>query len=150
MCFLIATLALNAQTSPKGSSEEKDDPEVRPAVSKADVQIVQRAREILNRPEKWNRADNRVCPDSAKAFSLYCALEKATKETIGSFAHRGAAMQEVRFVIDDIAPNRKSYHHRLMDYNNDPTTTFADIQKVFRMLEDRIVKRLAEEAANQK
>jgi len=49
-------------------------------------------------------------------------------------------------VIDEIAPNRKSYKHRLMDYNNDPTTTFADIQKFFRLLEDRIPKRLTEES----
>ena len=50
----------------------------------------------------------------------------------GNFEHRGAAMQEARFVIEKIAPNRDSYNHRLMGYNNDPTTTFADIQKVFR------------------
>jgi hypothetical protein len=28
--------------------------------------------------------------------SLYCALEKATSEVTGHFAHRGAAMQEAR------------------------------------------------------
>jgi hypothetical protein len=32
-------------------------------------------------------------------------------------------MQEARFFIDDIAPNHSKYNHRLMDYNNDPTTT---------------------------
>jgi hypothetical protein len=42
--------------------------------------------------------------------------------------------------------NRKNYKHRLMDYNNDPTTTFADIQKFFRLLEDRITMRLTEES----
>jgi len=30
-----------------------------------------------------------------------------------------------------------------MGYNNHPTTTFAGIQKVFRLLEERIAKRLA-------
>ena len=128
----------------------QDDSEVKPPVTKADVRIVQRAREILSSPDKWNRADNRRCPDGAKTFSLYCALEKATDEVNGDFKHRGAAMQEARFVIDDIAPNRKEYHHRLMDYNNDPTTTFADIQKVFRLLEDRIAKRLEEEPKDKK
>ena len=54
-------------------------------------------------------------------------------------------MQEARFVIDEIAPNRKNYKHRLKDYNNDPTTTFADIQKFFRLLQDRITRRLREE-----
>jgi hypothetical protein len=123
-----------------------DDPEAHPPVTKADLKIVQRAREILSDPSKWNRADTRDCPDDAKTFSLYCSLEKATREVTGDFQHRGAAMQEARFVIDDIAPNRQKYHHRLMDYNNDPSTTFRDIQKVFRLMENRITKRLREES----
>lgn len=123
-----------------------DNPDAKPPVTKADVQIVQRARETLNSPSKWNRADTRVCPADAKTFSLYCTLEKATDEVTGKFEHRGAPIQEARFVIDEIAPNRKNYHHRLMDYNNDRTTTFADIQKFFRLLEDRITKRLGEES----
>jgi len=142
-------VAANGQTPPgKAAGNSGDDSNARPPVTKADVKIVQRAREILDSPAKWNRADNRVCPATAKTFSLYCALEKATDEVSGNFEHRGAAMQEARFVIDDIAPNRKDYQHRLMGYNNDPTTTFADIQKVFRLLEDRIAKRLAEQSAD--
>jgi hypothetical protein len=49
-------------------------------------------------------------------------------------------------VIDEIAPNRNNYKHRLMDYNNDPTTKLADIQKFFRLLAGRITKRLSEES----
>jgi len=123
---------------------DKDDPDARPPVTKADLRIVQRARQILNSPPSWNRADTRACPADAHTFSLYCALEKATDEVKGKFEHRGAAMQEARFVIDEIAPNRNKYHHRLMDYNDDPTTTFADIQNFFRLLEARIVERLKE------
>jgi hypothetical protein len=119
-----------------------DNPQARPPVTKVDLEIVKRAREILDSPSKWNRADNRVCPGKAKTFSLYCALEKATTEKSGNFEHRGA-MQEARFVIEEVAPNVKRYNHRLMDYNNDPTTTFADMQEVFRLLEDHIAKRLA-------
>jgi len=111
------------------------------------VQIVQRAQKILDSPAKWNRSDTRNCPAEAKTFSLYCALEKATIEVTGNFQHRGAAMQESRFVIDEMAPNR-NYHHRLMDYNNDPTTTFADLQKVLRLLQQRIAERLAKESPN--
>jgi len=33
-----------------------------------------------------------------------------------------------------------------MNYNNDPKTTFADAQKFFNLLEERIKKRLAEQA----
>jgi hypothetical protein len=125
-----------------------DDPEVRPPVTKVDVQIVQRAREILDSESKWNRADTRVCPADAKTFSLYCALEMATHQVSGKFEHRGAAMQEARFVIDEIAPNSKNYEHRLMDYNNDPTTTFADVQRFFQILKDRVARRLKEESGS--
>jgi hypothetical protein len=143
-------LSMVVHAQPQAKPSDPDDSDVRPPVTHADQRIVQRAREILDSPAKWNRADTRVCPASAKTFSLYCALEKATNEVTGDFKHRGATMQEARFVIDDIAPNAESYHHRLMGYNNDPTTTFADIQKFFRLLDERIAKRLAEQDANQK
>lgn len=110
--LLLAAAVMADAVLQKGSG---DDPEARPQVTKADLKIVQRAREILNDPSKWNRADTRDCPDDAKTFSLYCSLEKATKEVTGSFQHRGAAMQEARFVIDEIAPNRQKYHHRFID-----------------------------------
>jgi hypothetical protein len=140
--IVAALLGLVAQAQPQAKPSAPDD-SARPPVTQADLRIVQRAREILDSPAKWNRADTRVCPAAAKTFSLYCALEKATDDVTGNFKHRGAAMQEARFVIDDIAPNAKSYHHRLMGYNNDPMTTFADIQKFFRLLDERIAKRLA-------
>lgn len=93
--------------------KDNDDDYVRPPVTKTDIEIVKRAQQILNSPAVWNRKDNRVCPKDAKKFSLYCALEKATDEVNGNFEHRGAAMQEARFVIEDVAPGRK-YEHRLM------------------------------------
>jgi len=144
---ILASLALMSMTRLAAQDASKsDDPEARPPVTQADVQIVQRARQILDSPSKWNRADTRDCPADATTFSLYCALEKATNEITGKFEHRGAAMQEARFVIDEIAPNRKNYHHRLMDYNNDPTTTFADVKTFFRKLQDRIAARLKEQS----
>jgi hypothetical protein len=128
------------------SANDKDDPDARPPVTQADVQIVKRAQEILNSPSQWNRADTRVCPANAKTFSLYCALEQATRDITGQFAHRGAAMQEARFVIDDIAPHARTYQHRLKDYNNDPSTTFADVQTFFRKLHDRVAARLKQQS----
>jgi len=118
-----------------------DNPDARPPMTQADLRIVQRACALLASPSKWNRADNRKCPDGAKTLSLYCALETATTEVGKTFEHRGAALQEVRFVIDEIAADR-NYDHRLMDYNNDPTTSFADIQDVLRITESLIRLRL--------
>jgi hypothetical protein len=137
--LMILTLIL------KGQAPES---QLRPPVTSADLRIVQRARKILDSPAKWNRADTRVCPAAAKTFSLYCALEKATDEVSGDFEHRGAAMQEARFVIDEVMAKGNHYDHRLMDYNNDPTTSFRDIQATLTILEDRIRKRLAEEPAS--
>jgi hypothetical protein len=120
--------------------------EVRPPVTAADLQIVRRARKILDSPGRWNRADTRVCPEGAATFSLYCALEKATKDVTGGFEHRGAAMQEARFAIEQLVPDwEQRYRHRLMDYNNDARTTFADIQRVLQLTEDHIAKRLGEQ-----
>lgn len=138
-----------AQTSSTKSAGH-DDSEARPPVTSADLRIVQRARGLLDSPAAWNRADNRICPATANTYSLYCALERATEEVSGHLQHRGAAMQEARIVIEDVAPNWKQYHHRLMDYNNDPRTTFADIHRVLRLLEERIKRRLAEESGSQK
>jgi hypothetical protein len=76
-------------------------------------------------------------------MSLYCALERATMEVSGKFEHRGAVMQEARFVIEDVEPDwEKKYHHLLVDYNNDPHTTFQDIQNVLQSIEQHIAGRL--------
>lgn len=152
--LVILAAVLAAQTNQDQAAGADSPYNVRLPVTPADLRIVRRAREILKSPAKWDRADTRVCrvkrcksgcPTGAKAFSLYCALEKATDEVTGDFEHRGAAMQEARFVIDVIAPNRR-LPHRLQGFNNDPAITFADIQKVLRLLEDRISKRLTEAA----
>src|ERR1019366_4391290 len=136
--------AAPAQTPEAEKAVQADDSNARPPVTKNDLVIVRRADQILDSETRWNRADTRVCPDTAKTFSLYCALEKASKE-VDTFAHRSAVMQETRFVIDEVAPNR-NYDHRLMGYNNDPTTTFADIKKIIRLTEERIAAKLKDDS----
>jgi hypothetical protein len=140
--FLLAVLLFPFAVKAQGTTTQfPGGSNVRPPITKVDLQIAKRAREILDSPSKWNRADNRECPAEAKTFSLYCALQLATIELGGKAEHRGAALQEARFVIDEIAADRK-YEHRLMNYNNDPTTTFADIQEVLRITESLITLRL--------
>jgi hypothetical protein len=56
-------------------------------VTQSDIRIVQRARELLNSPAKWNRADDRNCPATEKSYSLYCALvQKQPLPTFRSFS----------------------------------------------------------------
>ena len=119
-------------------------PEKTPAqIAADDLRIIQRARQILSSEAVWNRDDNRQCPPNRKTVSLYCALEKATQEVTGGFEHRGTVMEDVRSVIDEMAPPHADYQHRLMGYNNDPATSFADLQKVLQAAEERIAKRAA-------
>jgi hypothetical protein len=147
--FGIAVLVLPLTLKAQGTAVQStaNDSNARPPVTRADLEIVMRARTILDSPSKWNRADNRECPAGARTFSLYCALEMATVEVGGKAEHRGAALQEARFVIDEIAADRK-YEHRLMGYNNDPTTTFHDIEEVFSIVERLIALRLKTGAAS--
>jgi hypothetical protein len=95
-----------------------------------DRRIVQRAAVILSDANVWNRSDNRVCPANATTWSIYCAMEKATDEVSGGVDHRRPAMEVVREIIDERTAGR-NYHHRLMDYNKDQTTTLTDVQSVF-------------------
>jgi hypothetical protein len=96
-----------------------------------DTEIVRRAAAILSSDSVWNRADNRKCPAEATTWSIYCAMEKATIEVTGGFHHRRPALEAVRAVVDQRSAGR-NYHHRLMDYNNDPTTQLSDVQSLFR------------------
>jgi hypothetical protein len=136
--MILSAFALSAQESKISGSADANPP-----VNEKDIRIVHRAREILNSPARWNRADNRQCPKNQKTYSLYCALEKATEEVSEKFEHRGAAMQQARFVIDETLAKGNQYKHRLMDYNNDPKTTFSDVKKFFTLLEERIQTQLA-------
>jgi len=138
VAFCAFLTIINAQDSKFSGPSNADPP-----VSEDDIRIVQRAREILSSPAKWNRADNRECPATKRTYSLYCALEKATREVSQKFEHRGAAMQQARFVIDEVLAKGNHYEHRLMDFNNDPKTTFTDVQKFFLLIEERIKKQLA-------
>ena len=139
--LIFTALALSAQHSKFSGPSDANPP-----VSENDLRIVQRARELLNAPAKWDRADNRECPAAQQTYSLYCALEKATEEVSHQFEHRGAVMQQARFAIDEVLAKGNHYEHRLRDYNNDPQTTFADVQRFFHIVEERMKKRLASQS----
>jgi hypothetical protein len=95
-----------------------------------DREILRRADELLSSTAVWNRADNRKCPPEATNWSLYCAGQKATIEVTGGFHHRRPALELVRQIVEARTKDR-NYDHRLMDYNNDPRTTLADVHSLF-------------------
>jgi hypothetical protein len=75
-------------------------------VSSQDLRIAQGARAILGAPSKWNHADTGSCPADATTFSIYCALEKASKDLTGTFADGGPAPREGRQIVDFMAAKK--------------------------------------------
>ena len=67
---------------------------------------------------------------TATTWSIYCAVERPQIEVAGGFHHRRPAGELVREIVDERTKGR-NYHHRMMDYNNDPTTTLADVRSLF-------------------
>jgi hypothetical protein len=102
-----------------------------------DRAILKRADAILSAADEWNRADDRKCPPAATSWSIYCASERATIEITGGFHHRRPALELVRQIVDERSKGR-NYDHRLMDYNNDPSTTLADVHGLFAEAMSRI------------
>jgi hypothetical protein len=124
------------QTSPQ--LEQRDQP-----VTPDDVAILTRAQALLKSSSSWNRADERECKDDEAngKRSLFCALEKACIEVLGSYDHRRVALQEVRFAVED-ATRGRDFAHRLRDFNNLPETRLEDIQRVLAVAKERVSARL--------
>jgi hypothetical protein len=120
-----------------------------PPVTENDLHVIARTREILDSADKWNHSDTSNCAADATTFSLFCALQKASTEVTGSFDNRGAAVQEVRFSIDDFVGNSKHYNSRLTDFNNDSATTFENIQDVLRTTENNLTMKMSQQLAGQ-
>ena len=124
------------QTSPL--LEQRDQP-----VTAEDVAILVRAQALLKSNSVWNRADERECKDDeAKGMrSLFCALQKASIDVLGSYDHRRVALQEVRFAVEE-ATRGRDFEHRLRDFNNLPETRLEDIQRVLAVAKERVSARL--------
>jgi len=129
--------AQNTAVSTSDELERRDQ-----AVTDEDLRILHRADEILSSAAVWNRHDTRVCHPTDKTWSLFCALEKASLDVLGEYRHREVALQEVRFAVEDVTKGIE-FEHRLMDYNNLPSTTFEDIKAVLKVATDRVAARLA-------
>jgi len=115
-------------------------------VDEIDLQIIDRAKSILEDESVWDRQDDRVCNDGDTTFSLYCALFFASKELLGEYQHRRTALQEVRFALEEATAGHE-YEHRLRDFNNDPETTLAAVYAVLDVARGRVAERLDLQAA---
>ena len=105
--------------------------------TETDLQIVHRAGEILQEESNWDRADDRVCRPDDTTWSLYCALRRAAEDVTGSSHHRQPALQVVRVVVRERVAERIT-NHRLMNFNNHPDTTLAEVHEALQIAAERI------------
>ncbi len=145
-CLAPATQAAEAAPPPDRSQygdpaeyETRDRP-----VTVDDVRILVRTSELLAQASAWNRSDDRQCQDDEASGrrSLFCALQAASVEVLGRYDHRRVALQEVRFAIQEATRGRE-FEHRLMEFNNLPGTSLADVQAVLKIARERVEARLA-------
>ncbi len=97
-------------------------------VSQVDLDILIKADTLLSNESRWSKDRVSNCSQSEK-LDLYCALERASMAVMGKYTHRQPALQEVRFTIDNHYRERWK-KHRLIDFNVNKDTNFADIKSV--------------------
>jgi hypothetical protein len=113
-------------------------------VTVEDLRILEKADSFLKDESAWNRQDDRQCDDDQATgkWSLSCALDVACIQVLGQYDHR-AALQEVRFVVEEVTAGRQ-FEGRLMGSKNLPVTRFAGIKHVLRVARERVQERLSE------
>lgn len=102
-----------------------------------DVSILEKAREMLANQDSWNRRDS-TDMDRAPAMgfacapaprqSMFCAVYLASLQVSGDYFHFRPAVNAVRWAAGD--SSRERYRHPLIEFNNDPTVTLANVQGV--------------------
>ncbi len=110
-------------------------------ITEDDVLIIQTARSLLGEESQWAHHEETQCNLKAAAWTLFCALQKASYDVLGEFQLRRPALEEVRVVVEQLAG--QTFERRLIDFNNRPATSFEDIQKALDIALERIKARLA-------
>jgi hypothetical protein len=105
-----------------------------------DIQIIERAEQLLNSGRNWRRNDNRICDSGAypDQWSLFCALHQASVDVAAEYRHIRPAMKAVRNAIQNLNPEKK-YAHLLQDFNND-ATSFETIAHVLHQAKETLLK----------
>jgi len=115
-------------------------------VTRIDLEILLKAKELISIKESWVNNNIRIC-EASEPYNLYCVLEAASIIVDKKYIHRRAAIQEVRFTIADNYKDRWKVH-RLADFNSHPKTTYQDVIDVLDLTINRIRKKLKHSRIN--
>lgn len=112
------------------------------AVSKTDVEILEKALRIFREQGPRNLSGDRNCDDdiATARFSVFCALFKASLDVAGVYRHRRPAMRVVREALQKRYPGE--YAHRLRDINNTATIPDAVFVEVLEAAKTELLAEL--------
>ncbi len=133
--FRLASARIDAQAISLGIDAGRQLPP-----TQDDIRIIERSLQLLAHEGIWNRQDDRTCRPNPVQWSLFCALTQATQEISGGVHYRQPALQAVREVLNEVGAGRID-RHRLMDYNNHPATTLAEVHTLLRLAEAKVRER---------
>lgn len=108
-----------------------------PPATEDDLTILRTALAGLDRIRQWNRQEVQSCPSTDPANTgLFCLLYTAVEARMGRYHHRQPALQLVRSVIFERWRDRIT-SHQLVDFNNHPATTMAELRTVLQVALER-------------
>jgi hypothetical protein len=108
-----------------------------------DLKILQKADALLSDSSKWYKNTDQECDDAVmdNKYSLYCALYKASVETMGEYNGRRPSIKIVHLLINKYG-NRRVVYFGTRDWNDHPDTTFEELKKVLRESIGEVKKQL--------
>jgi hypothetical protein len=110
-------------------------------VTKTDIAIDRLASELRNSPEKWNHAITACARPTPRLSVSIVPSKRRPMRSATAFSIAVPPCKKPGSSSRKLC-QRQRLQPPLMDYNNDPTTTFADIQGVFWLVEKHIAMRL--------
>lgn len=108
-----------------------------PPATEDDLAILRSALAGLDRIAQWNRQEAQNCISNDRTNTgLFCLLYSAVEARMGRYHHRQPALQLVRAVIFERWRDRIT-SHQLVDFNNHPATTMAELRMVLEVALER-------------
>ena len=108
-----------------------------PLANEDDVIILRSALAGVDQIANWNRQETQSCLRLDQANTgFFCLVYTAVERRMGRYHHRQPALELVRAVITERWRDRIT-SHQLVDFNNHPATTIADLRTVLQVALER-------------
>lgn len=104
-----------------------------PSANEDDILILRSALSGVDRIARWNRQESQSCLGQVQTNTgFFCLLYSAVESQMGRYHHRQPALELVRAIIAERWRDRIT-SHPLVDFNNHPATTIADLRTVLQV-----------------